>query len=63
MLGRLKTSFSGDGTESKKESSTSIESRYAKISCSGMTDVGVGTTGGRCDGSGEGAPCVIGEGG
>ena len=42
MIGKLKASSSGDGTELKKESTISVESRYASLSCSGYTVVRIG---------------------
>ena len=63
MIGKLKASSSGDKTASKKESSISVESRYASISCSGYTVVRIGSIGGIFDGSGDGAGYVAVSGG
>ena len=62
-MGKLKALSSGDRTESKKESSTSVESRYARISCSGFTVVRMGSIGGRFHGSGDGPGYAAEEGG
>ena len=63
MIGKLKASSRGDGTDLKKESSISVESRYASTSCSAYTVVRIGLIGDKFDGSGVGAGFVAASGG
>ena len=55
MVGKLKVSLRGDGTDSKNESSMFGSSRYDIISCSAYTVARIGSIGGRLDGNGVGA--------